>query len=57
MCDVVMGHKYCSVQPMPGIVAPPYGYHSVEGSVGGLVYPEYIIYNSDQVVFFYSCYI
>jgi hypothetical protein len=51
VCRVALGLQYDAQQPMNGIVKPPEGYHSVVAmpKEGFLCYPEYVVYNSNQV--------
>ena len=59
LCRVTLGKPVEQFSATRIAHAPP-GHHSVIGrpSVGGLAYPEYVIYRGEQVsLFFYSFYI
>ena len=51
LCRVALGKSFLQFSAMKMAHAPP-GHHSVVGrpSVGGLSFPEYVIYRGEQVV-------
>ena len=50
LCRVTLGKSFLQFNAMKMAHAPP-GHHSVVGrpSVGGLAYPEYVVYRGEQV--------
>lgn len=50
LCRVTLGKSFLQFSAMKMAHAPP-GHHSVIGrpSVGGLFYPEYVVYRGEQV--------
>ena len=50
LCRVTLGKSFLQFNAMKMAHAPP-GHHSVVGrpSVGGLSYPEYVVYRGEQV--------
>lgn len=52
-CRVCLGKSFCLMSANRLAHAPP-GHHSVCGrpSLGGLVYPEYVVYRGEQVKLF-----
>ena len=53
LCRVTLGKSFLQFNAMKMAHAPP-GHHSVVGrpSVGGLSFPEYVVYRGEQVIFF-----
>ena len=51
LCRVTLGKSFLQFNAMKMAHAPP-GHHSVVGrpSVGGLSYPEYVVYRGEQVI-------
>ncbi|GFX91360.1 poly polymerase tankyrase-1 [Trichonephila clavipes] len=55
-CRVTLGKSFLQFSAMKMAHAPP-GHHSVIGrpSVGGLSYPEYVVYRGEQLVYNLAC--